>query len=62
MSIQDRDWYIDLLRRKDGYVERARFRVSLGKVVKPLRWHPVLLVVAWVAIFLAFFTLFKVMK
>lgn len=62
MSIRDRDWYVDLLRRKDGYVERARFRVSLGKAVKPVRWHPVLLVIAWVAMFVIFFAFFKVMK
>ena len=27
MSFHDRDWYIDWLRKRDGYVERATFRV-----------------------------------
>ena len=29
MSIDNRSWYRDLLRKKSGYVERADFRVSL---------------------------------
>ena len=29
MSIDNRSWYRDLLRKKTGYIERADFRVSL---------------------------------
>lgn len=59
MSIQDRDWYVDLLRRKDGYVERARFRVSLGQVRKSARWHSVLRFVATLAVLVALYAFFK---
>lgn len=31
MAIDQRDWYIEKLRRITGYVERAAFRVSLGE-------------------------------
>jgi len=31
MGVQDRDWYRDELRKKQGYVERSAFRRSLGK-------------------------------
>jgi hypothetical protein len=31
MAIDQRDWYVDKLRRATRYVERAAFRVSLGE-------------------------------
>jgi len=31
MGVQDRDWYRDEMRTKQGYVERSAFRRSLGK-------------------------------
>ena len=31
MSIDDRDWYVDKLRKATGHVERARFRISIGE-------------------------------
>jgi hypothetical protein len=31
MGIEDRDWWIDRLRRRVGYTERAQFRVSRGR-------------------------------
>lgn len=31
MGVQDRDWYRDEMRKKQGYVERSAFRRSLGK-------------------------------
>ena len=32
MSIDTRDWYRDLLRKKTGYTERAHFRISFGEL------------------------------
>ena len=31
MAIDQRDWYVEKLRRITGYVERAALRVSLGE-------------------------------
>lgn len=31
MGIEDRDWWLDRLRRRTGYSERAQFRVSRGQ-------------------------------
>lgn len=31
MSVDDRDWYVDDVRKKSGYVERAAFRINLGQ-------------------------------
>lgn len=32
MGIDSRDWYRDKIRKAEGYVERAAFRVSLGQL------------------------------
>ena len=32
MGIESRDWYRDKIRKSEGYVERAAFRVSLGQL------------------------------
>lgn len=32
MGIDSRDWYRDKIRKDEGYVERAAFRVSLAEV------------------------------
>ena len=31
MSIDSRDWYVDKLRKANAYVEKARFRISIGE-------------------------------
>lgn len=31
MGAEDRDWYRDWWRKKTGYIERAVFRVALGR-------------------------------
>lgn len=46
MGMLDRDYYRDRLNARDQYVERAKFRVSLGNsssVPQVRRWHPALL-------------------
>lgn len=39
MAIDDRDYYLDRLRARDGYIERSAMRVSLGRglVSPPVR-------------------------
>jgi hypothetical protein len=37
MAIDNRDWYISTQRKRQGYVERAAFRVNLGEVERQAR-------------------------
>lgn len=32
MAIDQRDWYVDKLRKKTGYVERSSFRESMADI------------------------------
>lgn len=39
MAADNRDWYRDFWRKKTGYVERARFRMSEADYHKARRWQ-----------------------
>lgn len=52
MGIQDRDYYLDKLRELQGYTEKARFRVPLGRPrwIKPTAGAPTALIVASIVV------------
>ena len=65
MGMYDRDYYRDLLNKRDGYTEKAKFRVSLAS--RPLsisigQWHPVLLAALFAAICGGVFGLLKLIS
>lgn len=73
MGIQDRDWYKDELRERERKLNRQRsakrrFRIrwpfrrydlSAYNFERPPTWHPLLIIVVWVLVFLVLFTVFK---
>lgn len=52
MGVQDRDWHREWWAKKEGYVEKARFRLPDPKPKK--QYHPVFYVLGVLVLFLFF--------
>ena len=57
MGSQDRDWHREWWAKKQGYIEKARFRLPDPKPHQTL--HPVLIAMVWAVVFLVLFIFFK---
>lgn len=53
MAMDNRDWYVDSQRKKQGYTERAAFRVSLGQQERSRRFKRALYGWATLALYAA---------